>query len=109
LPSTVIVLLVAIVLVTIEPTSLGAAGSIYAVDLRYEPYLFYVQTPLFYFSGLEDLPATSRFFLIQSKDLPKLQADVRWSSLQPRLLAHTNLFCGNDTMLFNVTANQLNQ
>ena len=86
-----------------------AGEPLYAVDLRYEPYLFYVQRPLFYFSGLEDLPATSRFFLIQSKDLPKLQADVRWNSLQPRLLAHTNLFRGNDTMLFNVTANQLDQ
>jgi 4-amino-4-deoxy-L-arabinose transferase-like glycosyltransferase len=82
---------------------------IHAVDLRYEPYLFYVRRPVFYFSTIEELPANARFFLIQSRDLPKLQANARWNSLRPRLLARTDLFRSNDTMLFNATANQLSQ
>ena len=83
-----------------------ASDPIYAVGLRYEPYLFYVRSPVFYFSTLEELPARTRFFLIQSRDLLKLQTSARWDSLQPRLLARTNLFRSNDTMLFEATANQ---
>ena len=78
----------------------------YAIDLRYEPYLFYVRAPVRYLVRLEELPADARFFLIQSRDLDKMETNARWDALRPRLLARTNLFRSNDTMLFSVSRNQ---
>jgi len=82
---------------------------IYAFGLRYEPYLFYVRSPVVYLGSLEQLPGKARFFLIESRDLLKLQTSARWNSLQSQLLVRTNLFRSNDTMLFSVTARQSNQ
>jgi hypothetical protein len=82
---------------------------LYTIGLRHEPFLFYVHTPVFYVSTLEELPANVRFLLIQSRDLSKMETSARWTSWQPMLLARTALFRSNDTMLFTVTANQLNQ
>src|SRR5581483_8085822 len=76
---------------------------VYAIGFRYEPYLFYLHAPVCYLSSLDELSRAARFFLIPSKDLLKLQSSARWSSLQPQLLARTNLFRSNDTMLFEVT------
>lgn len=84
------------------------AGSepIYAIGVGYEPYLFYVHSPVFYLHSLDALPDEAHFFLIQSKNLSELQKSARWTSLQPQLLVRTDLFRSNDTMLFSVTAKQ---
>jgi len=68
-----------------------------------------VHAPVLYLLTLEELPSNARFFLIQSRDLDKMKTNGRWDALQPRLLARTDLFRSNDTMLFSVTENQPNQ
>ena len=83
-----------------------ADGTLHAVGLQYAPYLFYVHAPVFYYSTLDELPTNARFFLIQSRDLAKMETNARWNVLQPKLLAHTNLFRSHDTMLFTVSSNQ---
>ena len=88
--------------------AMPASESLYAIDLRYEPYLFYVHAPVRYVSGMEDLPLNARFFLIDSRVLDKMQSHGRWDLLRPRLLARTNLFRSNDTMLFSVNSGQPN-
>jgi 4-amino-4-deoxy-L-arabinose transferase-like glycosyltransferase len=87
--------------------AMPAGEPLFAIDLGYESYLFYVRAQVRYLSGLEELPATARFFLIQSRDLDKMESNARWEVLRPRLLARTNLFRSNDTMLFSVNPNQL--
>ncbi len=89
--------------------AMPADASIYVIDQSYQPFLFYVRAPVFYLSRLEELPATAHFFLIQSRDLDTMKMNGRWNSLQPKLIARTDLFRSNDTMLFNVTGNQINR
>lgn len=86
-----------------------ADESVYAVDLPYEPYLFYVRAPVFYFATLEELPATARFLLIQSRDLAKMETKAHWHDLQPSLIARTASFRSNDTMLFKLNTNEANR
>lgn len=85
-----------------------AGESLYAMDIEYAPYLFYVRAHVHYLSALEQLPADARLLLIQSRDLPRLESNARWNAVQPKLLTRTNLFRSHDTMLFNVTANHPN-
>jgi 4-amino-4-deoxy-L-arabinose transferase-like glycosyltransferase len=89
--------------------AMPANAPLYAIDQTYQPFLFYVHAPVLYLLTLEELPSNARFFLIQSRDLDKMKMNGRWDALQPRLLARTDLFRSNDTMLFSVTENQPNQ
>jgi 4-amino-4-deoxy-L-arabinose transferase-like glycosyltransferase len=82
---------------------------LYAVDPSFQPYLFYVRAPVIYLQSLEGLPANARFFLIQSRELAKMEMSARWSQLRPRFLVRTPLFRNRGTMLFSVTANQSSQ
>jgi len=86
--------------------AIPANETLYAVDLPYAPYLFYLRMPVRYCSRVEELPENARFFLIQSRDLSKMEARPRWNDLQPTLLVHTDSFRSHDTMLFNVTSNR---
>jgi 4-amino-4-deoxy-L-arabinose transferase-like glycosyltransferase len=98
----------------LKPTAAQIAAAmpvtetLYAVDLPYAPYLFYLRGPVHYCSAVEELPENALFFLIESRDLPKMEASSRWNALRPQLLVRTNSFRSHDTMLFDVTANRLN-
>ncbi|HJX97775.1 MAG TPA: glycosyltransferase family 39 protein [Chthoniobacterales bacterium] len=85
-----------------------AGEPLYAVDLGYAPYLFYVRSPLHYPSTLEQLPADAHFLLIQSRDLPRMESNARWNAVQPKFLARTTFFRSHDMMLFRVNPSQPN-
>ena len=41
---------------------------LYAVNPKYQPYLFYVRAPIRYVSTIEQLPADTKFFLVQGEN-----------------------------------------
>jgi hypothetical protein len=53
--------------------------SLYAINPDYQPFLFYVKSPLIYVSRVEDLPTVSRYILIQSENEGPLLASDRWA------------------------------
>jgi 4-amino-4-deoxy-L-arabinose transferase-like glycosyltransferase len=58
--------------------------TLYALDPDYQPFLFYVRTPLVYVSRLEEAPRTARYLLVQSEREPELMQSSRWLPLRPR-------------------------
>ena len=57
---------------------------LYAVDPDYQPFLFYIRSPLIYVSRLEDLPATARYLLVRVEREPEVIASDRWLPLRAR-------------------------
>src|SRR5207248_8780928 len=52
---------------------------LYAVNPKYQPYLFYVHVPIRYVSTIEQLPADTKFFLVQGENSTEAQTTRRWS------------------------------
>ncbi len=79
-----------------------AGETLYAVDPDYQPYLFYVRTPLEYKSKLIDLPATTHYFLVQPKK-EKAAAEIsRWTPRRPQRILRIKDYRRRRTILFRV-------
>jgi 4-amino-4-deoxy-L-arabinose transferase-like glycosyltransferase len=68
---------------TIVPPS----EQLYAIDPDYQPFLFYLHRPIVYLSSVEELPATARFFLIQSDEEDAALNGRQWPQRPVRLLS----------------------
>ena len=56
----------------------------YAIDPDYQPFLFYVRSPLVYVSRLDDAPATARYLLVQAEREQELAETQHWFPLRPQ-------------------------
>jgi 4-amino-4-deoxy-L-arabinose transferase-like glycosyltransferase len=60
---------------------------LYAIDPDYQPFLFYLQRPIVYLTSVDELPATARFFLIQSDDEDAALNGRHWPQRPIRVLS----------------------
>jgi 4-amino-4-deoxy-L-arabinose transferase-like glycosyltransferase len=60
---------------------------LYAIDPDYQPFLFYLHRPIVYLSSVENLPATARFFLLQSDEEDAALNARTWPQRPIRVLA----------------------
>jgi hypothetical protein len=76
---------------------------LYAVNPKYQPYLFYVHAPIRYFSTIEQLPADTRFFLVQrGEDETEAQTTKHWSPSRPQMVLPIKDYREHEAVLFTV-------
>ena len=75
---------------------------LYAVNPKYQPYLFYVQAPIRYVSRIEQLPADTKFFLVQPEDKQKAQTTRRWSPSRAQLVLRIVDYREREAIVFSV-------
>jgi hypothetical protein len=57
--------------------------TLYALDPSFQPFLFYVRTHLVYVSRLDELPANTRYVLVQAERERELMETERWRPRRP--------------------------
>ena len=75
---------------------------LYAVNPKYQPYLFYVQAPIRYVSRIEQLPADTKFFLVQPEDETEAQTTRRWSPSRAQLVLRIVDYREREAIVFSV-------
>jgi 4-amino-4-deoxy-L-arabinose transferase-like glycosyltransferase len=78
------------------------AQPLYAVDPDFQPYLFYVRAPLRYVSTIEQLPADTKFFLVQPEDETEAQTTRRWSPSRAQLVLRIVDYREREAIVFSV-------
>jgi len=79
---------------------------LYAVNPKYQPYLFYVHAPIRYVSTIEQLPADTKFFLVQGENETEAQTTRRWSPSRAQLVLRIVDYRQHEAILFSVPSSR---
>ena len=77
---------------------------LYAVNPKYQPYLFYVHAPIRYVSAIEQLPADAKFFLIQGENEREAQTTKRWLPSRPQLVLRIVDYREHEAIIFSISS-----
>jgi len=77
---------------------------LYAVNPKYQPYLFYVTAPVRYVSTIEQLPADTKFFLVQGENEIEAERSKRWSPSRTQLVLRIVDYREHEAILFSVSS-----
>jgi 4-amino-4-deoxy-L-arabinose transferase-like glycosyltransferase len=77
---------------------------LYAVNPKYQPYLFYVHAPIRYVSTIEQLPADTKFFMVQGDDEDEAEATKHWSPRRAQMVLRIKDYREREEVLFSVPA-----
>ena len=92
--------------VTVAASALNAAlppdETVYVVDPRYVPVLFYLKTPLEYVSTIEKLPADTHYFLVRARDEKEAATTQKWAPRKARPIARATDYTKREMILFEV-------
>ena len=75
---------------------------LYAVNPKYQPYLFYVRAPIRYVSTIEQLPIDTKFFLVQGADEEEAQTTKHWSPSRAQMVLRIKDYREHEEVLFSV-------
>ena len=75
---------------------------LYAVNPKYQPYLFYVRAPIRYVSTIEQLPTDTKFFLVQGGDEEEAQTTKHWSPSRAQMVLRIKDYREHEEVLFAV-------
>src|SRR5207302_1971990 len=75
---------------------------LYVVNPKYQPYLFYVRAPIRYVSTLEQLPADTKFFLVQGDDEEEAQTTRQWLPSRAQMVLRIKDYREREEVLFSV-------
>jgi hypothetical protein len=75
---------------------------VYAVNPKYQPYLFYVHAPIRYVSTIEQLPPDTKFFLVQGDDEEEAQNTKRWLPSRAQMVLRIKDYREHEEVLFSV-------
>ena len=64
--------------------ALPAGERLYAIDPEYQPFLFYIRSPLTYVPRIGDLPPEARFFVVEAKKENDVRASSRFTARAPQ-------------------------
>ena len=76
--------------------------TLYAVDPEYQPVFFYVKAPLEYVSYVQELPAETRYFLVQADKEAEATTTPRWVPRRAHLRARVRDYRKRELLLFEV-------
>jgi hypothetical protein len=79
---------------------------LYAVNPKYQPYLFYVHAPIRYVSRIEQLPADTKFFLVQGENETEAETTKRWSPSRPQLVLRIIDYREHEAIIFSVPSSR---
>lgn len=75
---------------------------LWAVDPQYQPYLFYVRAPVRYASSIDELPADTKFFLVQHRDEDDATSTAHWGERHPQLVLRIKDYRDREVILYAV-------
>jgi hypothetical protein len=81
-----------------------ASVPVYAVNPKYQPYLFYVHAPIRYVSTIEQLPDDTKFFLVQGAEEEPAQKTKRWLPSRPQMVLRIKDYRQHEEVLFSVSS-----
>jgi len=73
-----------------------------AVDPQYQPFLFYVRSPLQYVSDVEQVPIDARYVLVQRRDSATMESSTRWLPRHPQQILPIKDYRGHETLLYSI-------
>ena len=73
---------------------------LYAIDPEYQPFLFYIRSPLTYVARVGELPADARFFVVQSKKEKDVLASHRFATERPREITRVSDYRRKTVILY---------
>ena len=76
--------------------------SLYAVDPDYQPFLFYVRTPLHYVSTVADVPPDARFVLVQPENKAAVENSRQWLPRHARLVLPIKDYRQKETTVYRI-------
>jgi len=79
---------------------------LYAVNPKYQPYLFYVHAAIRYVSRIEQLPSNTKFFLVQGENEREAETTKHWSHSQPQLVLRIIDYREHEAILFSVPSSR---
>jgi 4-amino-4-deoxy-L-arabinose transferase-like glycosyltransferase len=82
--------------------ALPAGERLHAVDVGYQPALFYIRAPLTYARRIDELPRDTRYFLIEPDDAEEALRSEQWSPRRPREVARMTDYRKKTVILFAV-------
>lgn len=77
---------------------------LFVIDPDYQPFLFYLRTPITYATQVDDLPEGVRYFLVQGRDERAALESARWTE-PPREVARVTDYRNKTVILFAVGGN----
>ena len=83
--------------------ALRANETVYAVDPRYVPVLFYVREPLEYVSSIANLPADTRYFLVRIANEQEAATTQKWAPRKAHPIARATDYTKIPLILFEVS------
>jgi 4-amino-4-deoxy-L-arabinose transferase-like glycosyltransferase len=79
-----------------------AGVPLYAVDPKYQPYLFYVHAPIRYVNTIDQLPPDTKFFLVAPENEMEAQSTKHWSPGRTQLVLRIVDYREHEAILFSV-------
>jgi len=79
---------------------------LYAVNPKYQPYLFYVHASIRYVSTIEQLPADTKFFLVQGENETEAETTKHWSPGRPQLVLRIIDYREHEAIIFSVPSSR---
>jgi 4-amino-4-deoxy-L-arabinose transferase-like glycosyltransferase len=76
--------------------------TLYAVDPNYQPFFFYMHSPVIYASSLEELPYEARYFLVRPDRERDAAGSEQWAPRHPRSVLRVKDYRDQTMILFVV-------
>jgi hypothetical protein len=74
--------------------------TLYAVDPNYQPFFFYMHSPVKYVSSVEEVPYDARYFLVRPGDEQDALASEQWAPRRARLVLRVTDYRDQTIILF---------
>ena len=82
--------------------ALPGGETVYSVNPRYVPVLFYIKAPLEYVSSVADLPEETHYFLVRSDNEAEAASTQKWAPRKPHPIARATDYTKGEVILFEV-------
>ena len=82
--------------------ALPGGETVYSVNPRYVPVLFYIKAPLEYVNSVADLPEETHYFLVSADDEAEAASTQKWAPRKPHPIARATDYTKREMILFEV-------
>ncbi|MDQ6809853.1 MAG: glycosyltransferase family 39 protein [Verrucomicrobiota bacterium] len=82
--------------------ALPAGATLYAVDPDYQPFLFYLRSPIIYRSDIASLPAGAQYVLVQPENETALAQSKQWAPRAPKAIVRMTDYRARSVILFAI-------
>jgi hypothetical protein len=82
--------------------ALPGGETVYSVNPRYVPVLFYIKAQLEYVSSVADLPEETHYFLVSADNEAEAASTQKWAPRKPHPIARATDYTKREMILFEV-------